>query len=292
VRSGRRVLLDFQDVETIRPGALVYLLAQVHKLRMEFGHERVTGSYPVSARVDRLLEQSGFYSLLNVKSRKEAKIPNKLLRYIRFRSDQKLNAAVVGEIRDELLRADLTMPAVVRRTVFRAVTEAMANVNHHAYLNKAVRTPQAADRWWMLASLNVPKNRFTLVFYDAGVGIPKTLPLRYPIEVIRRIVSLLPGFEPDDGQMIDAAMQLGRTRTAMHNRGKGLQDLARLIDEVAGGMMRITSRHGCYTYTHGSGQPSKSYGFLEGTLIEWQLPLSEALDELPDDLHDKASHDS
>lgn len=174
------------------------------------------------------------------------------------------------------------MPPYIARLVFRALSEAMTNVNHHAYHRKVFASPKTAlrtrGRWWMMATLDTPKNVFKLVFYDAGVGIPNTLPRKYNLELIRQALQLLPGFRPDDGQMIAAAMELGRTRTALDNRGKGLLDLAKLIDIIGVGKMKIFSKHGAYLYRAAGNAVNNSVGFVEGTLIEWELPLNMATD--------------
>jgi hypothetical protein len=291
-RAGKRVNLIFSDVEKITTSALTYLLAQIHKLRFEYGEDQINGTYPSSTRVEQLLTRSGFFDLLNVRSRIEADPSNKVMRYIKFKSDQQPNGSAIRLLREELLGADLKMPVAVRQRVFRALTEAMTNVQHHAYVTKPNLTPPVAHRWWLLATLNGLSKKFTLVFYDAGVGIPKTLPRRYPMEHIRAIFSMLPILDPDDGQMISAAMVLGRTCTALDNRGKGLLDLTRLIDHVNAGSMRIFSRHGRYTYTGGTGTATNSSEFVEGTLIEWQLPIDVALDLPSEDQHASAVIDS
>lgn len=286
VRAGQRVCLVFTGVTQIRASALMYLLSTIHRLRIEHGVLCITGTYPDKPSVERLLSQSGFYELLQVKSRDAASRPRSGTRYIRFKSDQKIAGERIGEVRAELLRDDLRMPPSVARTIFRALSEAMTNVHHHAYLRKAFPSPRTAvqlrGRWWLFATLNASNDVFCLVFYDAGVGIPKTLPRKYGIELIRQALALLPTFEPDDAQMIAAAMVLGRTRTDMDNRGKGLLDLARLIDLAGEGKMHIYSRHGTYTYTPTASTQTNSPGFLEGTLIEWRLPLAKALETLPE----------
>jgi hypothetical protein len=292
VRDGQSVCLLFDHVDVIRSSALTYLLAQIHKLRLEHGVDRVTGTYPTSNKIERLLSQSGFYSLLEVKNRPQATSPSRVTRYIKFKSDNKLDASIISPLRDELLRTDLSMPTLVAKTVYRAMTEAMTNVGHHAYATKSVRVASLRDRWWVFATLNVVSNMFVLVFYDVGVGIPKTLPRKYTMEMIRGVLSMLPGFLPDDGQMIAAAMEIGRTRTDLDNRGKGLVDLARLIDRVGAGKMQIFSRNGSYTYSGGKSSYVNGPGFLEGTLIEWRLPLDRALNALPEGLHAEANDDA
>lgn len=287
VRTGVRLRMLFDNCKTIKLSALVLLLAQIHKLRLEFGADHITGTYPESSRVERLLADSGFYKLLQVKSRKNLPVSSKLTRFIRFKSDQKPNSAEIPSLRDELLGEDLQMPGVIARLIFRALSEAMTNVNHHAYKTKSVTLSSLGGRWWMVANVSAKTRLFTLAFYDAGVGIPKTLQRKYPMERIRGVLSLLPIIQPDDGQMIRAAMELGRSRTDASNRGKGLMDLVKLIDTAGAGSMKIYSRHGSYTYTPNNQTHANHGGFVEGTLIEWQLPIDKALESLPQELENE-----
>jgi hypothetical protein len=287
VLGGTRLRLIFNDCKSIRLSALVLLLAQIHKLRLEFGEDHITGTYPDNARVERLLTDSGFFKLLQVKSRKTINVNSKLTRFIRFKSDQKPNSAEIPNLRNELLGDDLQMPTVIAKRIFRALSEAMTNVNHHAYKTKSIRISSSGGRWWMVANLSARNSLFTLAFYDAGVGIPKTLPRKYTIEKIRGVLSLLPGIHPDDGQMIRAAMELGRTRTDASNRGLGLMDLTKLIDSAGSGSMQIYSRNGSYSYTPSREHHANHEGFVEGTLIEWQLPIDKALENLTQELVDE-----
>ena len=289
VREGQVVCLVFEKVKTIRLSALIFLLAQIHKVHLEHGSSCVTGTYPRNPRIERQLAESGFFELLRVRT-PDRVVASRVNRYIKFKSDQVINAARISELRRELLREDLQMPALIAKAVFRALSEAMTNVNHHAYVTKAFSPQSAAmalrGRWWLFATLNVPNNVFVLAFYDTGVGIPKTLPRKYSWEHIRQAVHLLPGFLPDDGQMIEAAMMLGRTRTELDHRGKGLMDLAKLIDILGAGAMRIFSRHGTYTYTSAEQRQTNSAGYIEGTLIEWRLPIDKVLGALPEGLYE------
>lgn len=287
VLAGSRLRLAFDDCNSIKLSAMVLLLAQIHKLRLEFSEEHITGTYPGNPRVERLLTDSGFFKLLKVKSRGNHKTKSKLTRFIGFKSDQKPNSSEIPKLRTELLGDDLQMPAIIAKRIFRALSEAMTNVNHHAYTTKSLRVASLGGRWWMVANLSARSRLFTLAFYDAGVGIPKTLPRKYPLEKIRGVLSLLPGINPDDGQMIRAAMELGRTRTEASNRGLGLMDLAMLIDTVGAGSMQIHSRNGSYSYSPGKESHSNHDGFVEGTLIEWQLPIDKALQNLTQELTDE-----
>lgn len=290
VRRGLRVRLIFMDTEQIAPEALIFMLGQVQRLRLEYGDAHVTGTYPNSKKIERLLEESGFFHVLGVKKRGAVVRRSNATRYLQCKSNTEIVGSEIPKIRDELLGSDLKMPQPIGKKVFRALTEAMTNVKHHAYFQKAMKNRRLDGRWWMAAQLSLRRNLFTLTFYDAGVGIPRTLPRRYGWETIRGMFSMLPGFDPDDGQMIKAAVELGRTRTDADNRGKGLLDLLKLIDTVGGGSLQIFSRGGVYKYTHSSEAFSNDSNAIEGTLIKWELPLDMALTNLKevqiDDLED------
>lgn len=282
VRSGRRVRLVFMETEQISPDALIFLLGQVHRLRLENGDSRITGTYPKSKKVERLLEESGFFQALKVTKRGVVVRRSRSTRYLKFKTDTKINAQEIPNLRDELLGSDLKMPSVFGKKVYRALSEAMTNVTHHAYHNKSVRNRALTGRWWLAAQLSVRSSLFTLTFYDAGVGIPKTLPRKYTWELIRSVLSMLPTIMPDDGQMIQAAIELGRSRTGADNRGKGLMDLLKLIDTVGGGSIRILSRNGSYKYGDCGEGVTNHDGFVEGTLIKWEVPLGMALVSIPE----------
>jgi hypothetical protein len=290
VRRGLRVRLIFMETVQIAPEALIFMLGQVQRLRLEYGESKVSGTYPASKKVERLMEESGFFQVLGVKKRGAVIRKSSATRYLKCKSNTEIVGAEIPKIRDELLGSDLRMPPPIGKKVFRALTEAMTNVKHHAYFQKTMNSRHLDGRWWMAAQLSVKKNLFTLTFYDAGVGIPRTLPRRYGWETIRGAVALLPGFDPDDGQMIKAAVELGRTRTGEDNRGKGLLDLLKLIDTVGGGALQIFSRRGVYKYTHSSETFSNDDDAIEGTLIKWEMPLNLALTTLKevqlDDLDD------
>lgn len=292
IRADIPVRIGFHNCEAIKLSGLLYIISQIHRLRFTFGVNKLTGTYPKNEKIERLLSSTGVYELLRVKTRDLNLRPSNITRYIRFKSDQSPNSQQIPQLKNEILGTSLKMPDAIGKLIFRALSEAMINVNHHAYKTKHVDHSSWDGRWWMVASISGRYRTFNLAFYDSGVGIPKTLPRKYPIERIRSALSLLPGVNPDDGQMIRAAMQLGRSSTEESNRGKGLMDLARLIDATKSGAMTIHSRRGSYTYSPDTDGYKNTDGFVEGTLIEWQLPLSIALPSLPKEILDEIECES
>lgn len=278
VRRGSRVSLIFAETKVIAIDALTYLLALIQKIRWYHGQNAITGTYPASRKVERLLTDSGFYKILGVKSR--IKFKPSSIRYVKYRSDTKLLGEHIEILRQDLLGDDFQLDKVIARKLVRAIKEAMSNVSHHAYANKSLRSKKMLGRWWLTACLNLSKNQISFSFYDCGVGIPKTLIRQYGIEHVRALISLLPAIEPDDSEMIKAAVQLGRTGTQQQNRGKGLQDMHQLINKVEGGSLTIHSRHGSYLYNFADTKTQNFSEFLEGTLITWILPLDKVIENI------------
>lgn len=270
------VRISFDETTQISSEALIYILGQIYRLQSKYGRHRLTGSYPRNRRIEHLLNESGFLNLLRVKRRPVAGKKTGRTRFLTYKTGNRLAVAEIAEIRQELFGADFAMPTEIKREVYRALSEAMANVGEHAYFSKQSISSELHGRWWMGASMSLDKNIFTLTFYDVGVGIPKTIPRKYNKELIRQILSVLPGFDPDDGAIIKAAVEIGRTRTNKEHRGKGLMDLHRIIDRSGAGVLRIMSRNGWYRYESSKDRSGATNGFLEGTLISWELPLNVA----------------
>jgi len=280
VRRGSHVNLIFIETKVIALDALTYLLALIQKIRWYFGLNAITGTYPVSRKVERLLTDSGFYKILGVKSRNKFKPGS--IRYVKYRSDTILLGGHIETLRQDLLGDDFQLDKDVARKLVRAIKEAMSNVSHHAYESKSLRSKKMLGRWWLTACLDLSKNIISFSFYDCGVGIPKTLVRQYGMEHVRKLISLLPIVEPDDSQMIQAAVQLGRSGTQQKNRGKGLQDMHQLINKVEDGSLTIHSRQGSYLYNNVTTKIKNFPEFLEGTLITWVLPLDKVIANIKD----------
>ena len=111
-------------------------------------------------------------------------------------------------------------------------------------------------------------------FYDQGVGIPATLPLKYPKEMIHSALRNLGIIGSRDGEHILAAMEIGRTRTDLPNRGRGLNDLRAFVDQSGTGNLRILSRKGEYEYSADKSEVARNHKHsLGGTLILWSVSL-------------------
>lgn len=268
------IYLVFDHVKSIKPAALLLLLAEMHRCRLVRGTHKVTGNYPASPKVERMLHATGFFRILGVKSRVTRKPRSYPMEYVNFVSQTHEVKGTVREFREALLGTAITMSVKIRGRFYRAITEAMLNVSHHAYPQGTPGRRYEPDRWWLAGHVNKKTKQLIVMFCDLGVGIPATLPKMYPLERIRSALSLLPGIPPNDAQMIKAGMVIGRTRTSEENRGRGLNDLRSFVDQAGEGELNIYSRRGHYCYKPNDDDSVKNHKApIGGTLITWTVPL-------------------
>lgn len=153
------------------------------------------------------------------------------------------------------------------------LSEAIVNVSHHAYPKKYGYS-EIDKNWYYTASYNTFKKELKVVFYDQGIGIPKSLPASDFWEKILEFLSILPIAErKKDEVLLKAAVELDRTRTEDSDRGKGLQDLMEFIRQRGEGYLSILSLKGLFKLEITNGRESiKSEHFdypVCGTLIIW-----------------------
>lgn len=220
----------------------------------------------------RLLSQMGLFELLEVSApslNKLAVIEDGARRYIKFSTDNTTTGLFAKRLRQDLeAAAHETIEG--RRHLFNGLTEAMTNVAHHAYPDEVeYEYEPIRNQWWMSGSVDRVKNSITASFYDQGVGIPATLPAKYPLEHIKEFFDNV-GLLNNDASMIKAAMTLGRTSTEETNRGRGLLNVRQFAANSKKGRLRILSGRGEYIfYSDGRDELINHHQPLGGTLIQW-----------------------
>ncbi|PCJ35541.1 MAG: hypothetical protein COA75_10325 [Cellvibrionales bacterium] len=155
------------------------------------------------------------------------------------------------------------------------LTEAITNVSQHAYPKS--RTTDAKN-WYLSGGFNHKTKELKIVFYDQGIGIPKSLPAS---EVWEKLLDRLSGLSlverKKDEVLLKAAVELDRTSTQSSDRGKGLQDMLEFVKQRQNGYLSILSRRGLYRFSMKDGKAHvKSEHFnnpVLGTLIIWKVTL-------------------
>ncbi len=273
----RRIRLVLDNAKTIKPAAMLCLVSEIYRCRHIDSSPRVTGTYPNDSKLKHVMQDTGFFDLLDVRNPFPTLAVNYPLEYIKVVS----GVSAVGEdahrLKGALLGDAIKMDEVASAKLYRGLTEAMTNVVQHAYPKEIDATiPRLRNRWWLVGHVDKKDRELMVMFFDQGVGIPETLPLKHPREYIQSLLSALKLTESNDGHMILAATRIGRTQTGDINRGRGLHDFRGFIDQCGGGSLRILSRRGSYTYLADGTESTRALnGNLGGTLIEWTVPLDK-----------------
>ncbi|MCJ9428155.1 hypothetical protein [Kordiimonas marina] len=273
--------LDFTTLKHVSPGAALVLVAEIDRWRKLFKFRpKAVDLEKWDTKIRHLLKQMGFFNVLNVSnaptdelSEVDAAPDGVISEFLEFTSSDKVVGELAISLRQKLEElAGEGMPE--RGGLYRSISEAMTNVLKHAYPDEIRNSVSCLpDRWWMSGSFRRDQRRMTVMFFDQGVGIAKTLPRRFGWEQIQGFLAKL-GLTQDDASMIRAAMEMGRSQTGMPYRGKGLPDIRALIDKLGEGRLRIVSGAGHYQYTSETDVTLKNHSkSLGGTLIQWDFMI-------------------
>lgn len=242
----------------------------------------LTGTYPRDKRLHRQMRDSGFFDALGVKAKIDVAPKVFPLEYIKVQAGTQADGRLAVELRRALFGPhEDELSKDKKGSFFRGLTEAMTNVSQHAYPDDWDVGPIKVVKkgWWMLGHINKLRKELKIMIVDQGIGIPRSLPRTHK-DILPTLLAALK-LEVSDGAMIHAAMEVGRSRMGQTHRGKGLNDLKQIIDVCKTGTLRILSKKGEYTYRVRNSlaipivQGHESS--LNGTLVEWTIPLEAIL---------------
>ena len=263
--NGETICMDFSETERMVADGTLLFLAELRRLIKHCkGQLSITCVPPRNEKVAQVLQQIEIFSLLGV--------PNDVVP----RDDDVVNwrfahgHKVDGErYEDVLAEYDGDITPELQETLFKGITEAMTNVLNHAYLfprNDGTSIINSKE-WWMFSQAK--DGDITVAFLDLGAGIPGTLPSTMP-----GLWSKIFRFgKKNDSRAIKYAVRDSISRTNQSHRGKGLGQIARVIDEIPHGEMVILSNYGALSIV-GSVMRCRDYSdSIRGTLILWKIPL-------------------
>ena len=179
--------------------------------------------------------------------------------YIRYREK------IENEINAQLLH--------LRVPLFVSLSEAVVNAAEHSGKNSA------DIRWWVSASYNKSSGELSVLCYDRGLTIPKTIPSSNVRERLFIFLNEKALSDRIDCNLIEAAMRSphGRTQTGNPGRGKGIRQLMDFIDKSERGELRVYSRKGMVSYAKRDAHKDAKFTkkqtkkSIRGTLIEWRV---------------------
>ncbi|MFA7351607.1 MAG: hypothetical protein WC009_12670 [Methylotenera sp.] len=158
------ICLTFNNVKFIKPSALLILAAEIHRCRRIHGIKKITGHYPKDKKIEGILEDFGFFKLLGVASRNNSKNKKYPMEYIDFVTHIHEVKGTVRAFRESLLGKSIEMSGPAKGRLYRAITEAMLNVRHHAYPLSAMKTNPERGRWWLSGHVNKKNGDLVIMF--------------------------------------------------------------------------------------------------------------------------------
>lgn len=243
---------------------------QLKPARVKHWHRRVYG----------ILGELGLFDLLNIQGHSSARSPDKIV-LLRLKSGRKAEGQKIARLQEEL--HDLGVLFDRKKYIFDGLSEAVSNCIDHAYSVDEPGMPlRVSGRWWATSCYDPDTDSLRFFVYDQGVGIPRTLTdkeewkplLDRMLQVLGAATDAL-GLTKGDAEIVRAAFEVGRTRTAQAERGKGLDQMAGVVRNVGSGYMRVISGRGdVSTDGKGSYETRLLPDQVGGTLIEWSLPLA------------------
>jgi hypothetical protein len=287
------LVIDLKDVRQLSLDAALVLTAEYHRRVIQQGNFKpFIDDREWAPDVRALLEQLGFYSLVDARGR-SADAPVESTggaKFVQFVSGQKVEQTVAKDLIDRLAAVAGRDPE--RQYVYAALVEAIKNVRHHAYPPEELGAGSlpTVSRWWAAAAFDPDKDLLQFVVYDQGVGIPTTLP-RQPF--INSVLRFCPP-EWKDADLIAGGIRLGRTRfravgrsrfgeagarapDPAEGRGNGLWTICHMIPQLQGSQVRIVSGRGEAVFAGGRAVSKLNHNNpFCGTLIEWNLKLPAA----------------
>lgn len=266
--EGKALCLNFRRTETMIAGGTLLLFSELNRLKAIFPSMVIRCIPPRSDKVAQVLQHLGLFALMNYQSSVVPTRPDVV--NWRKASSSKVDGQSVGTV----LGTYQSLQRAQAQQLFRGASEAMMNAMNHAYTaprNDGLESPPE-EKWWLFCRED-DESIFVGVC-DLGIGIPRSLPAKYANELVHAAMSSLSnGKYKTDARLIQAAMEIERTRTDKRGRGKGLSDLKRIVDEVPGGLLYIFSNKGMLKYDGTSYKRTNFSRSIKGTVVLWKIPL-------------------
>lgn len=224
------------------PAAAVLMIAEFDRAKRILKEDfRVHLQPSDTARINSVLDQIGFSALCDTKLGDDEldAAKDELVRHWRFATGTRIN----DQTERAFVEIQGRLAPALQDGMWVGISEAVGNAALHAYLGPrgTDRRRMGTKRWWMLSQIR--DGLLSVTVADLGIGISRSLPLKWPRTALERIYDSLTGKGPDE-RAIRAAMRVGATRTGKSNRGKGLPQIWQELRDVPGAIISIYSNRG------------------------------------------------
>lgn len=170
------------------------------------------------------------------------------------------------------------------QSYYRSISEAVTNIYHHAYGEKT--GSWFIDKWWVSVAFDKIANELVVIVFDHGRGIPATA---WETKMFSRYMRFLKGVDKKvplnclTGELQKNVLFLVFEQNASiairQGRGHGCADIRSLLGVIRGCRLSVISLQAKYSNKHYKGhrtERGKSWSLpvpLQGTLLEWRIPL-------------------
>jgi hypothetical protein len=277
------VSLELSTIRSISLPSAVILAAELHRWALSQKTSlKLHNHNKWDKRVRGLMRSLGVFDLVGIKNDNEAFDPQKEVILLQLQSDTKRDGAVVDKLQRWMRSMELGFSE--RKYVFGALDEAIINGFEHAYIDTGSkpRFPYVGHRWWATSCYDPTNHSLRFFVYDQGRGIPATLPSQSGFwSAISSWIDKIPGTR-NEADLIEAAFTVGKTRTHVDERGKGLSKMREAIELAGDGYLRILSGRGDITLgPHATLKKIDHISHIGGTLVEWSIPIVALQDDGP-----------
>ncbi|MFM6965845.1 MAG: hypothetical protein ACKOWD_01485 [Rhodoferax sp.] len=280
------LLIDMSGVKRMVVDAALLFKAELSRL-IEVGKTRIKTTPPSRDRTLQVLKQTGMDRLLNLNiegspSREDV---------VHWRIAEGPSSTVDSSALNLIMTDIEEVSGLESHPVYQGIIESMANCVEHAYKphHEVSRIMPTSPGWWVFQQ--VREGTLHVVVCDLGIGIRRSLPLTLAGEetMYKKLMHLYRRTKGEDNRALLAAMEYGRSSTGQKQRGKGMRNAHKVVDDLGEGTFFALSNAGCYTYhrnrRHDIGRHTtvKLRHSIHGTILGWRLPLNSSNSE--------ASHD-
>ncbi|WP_162300390.1 hypothetical protein [Corticimicrobacter populi] len=272
--GGGSIRLDFSKITELHPCGTLIFMANFD-IWIERYPGKIQGNYPDDEVVEQLLQHFKVMEKLGLPNRKT--INHDRVRFWHYKSGKTVDAAAYRDLATTV-RDNIEHPE--RELFADCLNEAVANTVGHAYdFEKPWLPPHDHRKWWVVSSLR--DEHVFVAIYDMGVTIPGSLRRKPELSDFLRLRRF------KDARLIEAATASSRTSTRLPHRGKGLPEMLEFSRNLASGFLSIVSGRGAYYYDPQTGVASRKNleCTIPGTLVLWQIPFEQHIDERENDLN-------
>lgn len=284
------VYIDFTKTIKMGAEATLYFLAEVETIIYKNKKLKFKIYNSKNTIVNQVLCQTGILKLLSVRTSMDNSSFDETVKCWAYTSGS--NSQVNPETKEIVIDLGklFTDSTQYTRGWFKVITEAMTNSHHHAYLEPRFLdnpTDASLKKWWLFSK--EVDGVLTVCICDLGVGIPRSLKENTKnvtpgwFDILKNYVKELRKKYNEDSALIKAAIEIGKTRTNLPNRGKGLSQIIHELNRLPNANVSVS------IFSNNGGFISKSLKFtdsilipfnesIHGTIITWQVQMSPNVD--------------